>query len=67
MDHEQEAARVHRRILRRMTPAQKYAQLLTLRKTAWRLKAANLRQRHPDWSDAEVQARVARIFLHANT
>ncbi len=34
MDHEQEAAHVHGRILRGMTPAQKYAQLITLRETA---------------------------------
>ena len=28
------------------------------------LKAAGVRQRHPDWSEAEVTAEVNRIFLH---
>ena len=28
------------------------------------LKAAGVRQQHPDWSGAEVTAEVNRIFLH---
>ncbi len=67
MDHERDAERVRIQILRGMSPAQKYAQLMMLRRTAWELKAAFVRDKHPELSEAEVQARVAEIFIHATT
>jgi len=67
MDHEREAERVRTKILRDMSPAQKYAQLLMLRQTAWDLKVAAVREKHPDLLESEVHARVARIFIHATT
>lgn len=35
--------------------------------SARRMKAAWLRNLHPDWSKAEVEAEVTRIFRHAGT
>jgi len=67
MDHEQEAERVRIQILRGMSPAQKYAQLMMLRQTAWELKAAFVREKHPELAETEVQTRVAEIFIHATT
>lgn len=67
MSHEREAERVHRQILRGMSPAQRYSQLMMLRQTAWELKAAAIREKCPELPDAEVQIRVAKIFIHATT
>lgn len=67
MSHEREAERVHRQIMRGMSPAQRYAQLMMLRQTAWDLKAAAVREKHPELPEAEVQVRVAKIFIHATT
>jgi hypothetical protein len=36
-----------------------------LRWAAWRLKAAWLREIHPDWSDLRIEEEVRGIFLHA--
>ena len=36
-----------------------------LRWAAWRLKAAWLREIHPDWPDLRIQATVREIFRHA--
>ena len=57
----------HAEILRRLTPAQKLAVAQQLRETAWMLSAAGVRARHPELCEAEVQARVRDIFLHAVT
>ena len=35
--------------------------------SARRMKAAWLRQQHPDWPEEQVNAEVTRIFLHART
>lgn len=50
---------------RRMTPAQKLALAARLRREAWDLKAAALRQRHPDWTEEQIQQKVRDVFLHA--
>ncbi|HEY7611133.1 MAG TPA: hypothetical protein VIF14_18040 [Alphaproteobacteria bacterium] len=55
------------RILRAMTPEQKLKAAERLYWTARSLKAAWLRQQHPDWSEAEVQRKVREIFLNART
>jgi hypothetical protein len=56
-----------RRILRAMTPAQKLKAMERLYWTARSLKAAWLRQQHPDWNEDEVQRKVREIFLNART
>ncbi|HXC24688.1 MAG TPA: hypothetical protein VNU46_02155 [Gemmatimonadaceae bacterium] len=53
--------------LRRQTPAQKLAAIHQLRRTAWALKAAWIRQCEPGLTESEVQTRVRRLFLHAVT
>ncbi len=61
MDDEQ------KRILRAMTPAQKIRAGERLIESARELKAAAIRARHPDWSDAQVQAAVREVFLRARS
>ena len=57
-----EADRIQREIIRKMTPAQKFAIAEELYKTAWEIKRSALCAQHPDWSDEQVLARVKRIF-----
>lgn len=49
-------------ILRGMSPEDKLRVSQGLRDDAWAFKAAWLRQLHPDWTDAEVQDAVRRLF-----
>jgi len=53
--------------LRRMTGAQKLRAAFGLYWSARKLKAARLRQQHPDWSEAQIQQQVKEIFMHAVT
>lgn len=53
--------------LRRMTGAEKLRAAFELYQTARKVKAARLRQLHPDWTEDEVQRRVKEIFLNAVT
>jgi hypothetical protein len=57
-----EADRIQREIIRKMTPAQKFAIARELYDTAWEIKKSALRVQHPDWSEEQVHARVMRIF-----
>jgi len=56
------AERIQREIIRKMTPAQKFAIAQGLYDTAWEIKRAALRQQHPEWTEEQVLARVRRIF-----
>lgn len=53
--------------LRRLGGAEKLRAAAALYWTARRVKAARLRQQHPEWTEGEVQQRVKEIFLHAVT
>lgn len=53
--------------LRRMTGAQKLRTAFGLYWSARKVKAARLRQMHPDWTEEQVQEEVKRIFMHAVT
>ncbi len=53
--------------LRRMTGAQKLRTAFQMYWSARRLKAARLRQQHPDWTEEQVQQRVKEIFMYAVT
>ena len=53
--------------LRRMSGAEKLRAAFDLYETARKVKAARLRQLHPEWTEEEVQRRVKEIFLHAVT
>ena len=50
-----------------LTPSQKWAEVNRLRKLAWDLKYASVKQSHPDWSDEQIRKRVRDIFLYATT
>jgi hypothetical protein len=50
-------------ILRRLTGAEKLRAAAGLYWFARRLKAAAIRQQHPDWTEDQVQDRVKEIFL----
>ena len=54
-------------ILRRMTGEQKLRAAAALYWSARALKAAALRQQHPEWTEEQVQSKVKEIFLHATT
>jgi hypothetical protein len=53
--------------LRRMTGAQKLRAASALYWFARRLKAAAIREQHPEWSEEQVQRRVREIFLRVTT
>ena len=53
--------------LRRMSGEQKLKTAFQLYWGARRLKAARLRQEHPEWSEEQVQARVREIFMYARS
>jgi hypothetical protein len=53
-------------IMRRMTPEQKWAMAFELWELAVEATRAGVRTQHPDWSEAQVQAEVARRILEAN-
>lgn len=57
----------HDDVLRRMTPAQKLEAAVRLYWSARELKAAWLRQQHPEWTEAEVEDAVKKAFLYAST
>ncbi|MBN8422500.1 MAG: hypothetical protein J0L73_26535 [Verrucomicrobia bacterium] len=53
--------------LRRMTGAQKLRTAFQMYWGARRLKAARLRQQHPEWTEEQVQQKVKEIFMYAVT
>lgn len=53
--------------LRRMTGEQKLAAASAIYWAARRLKAAALREHHPDWAEERIQQTVSEIFLHARS
>ena len=55
------------RIYQSMTPEQKLEVSLKLYHSAKALKAAGLKQQHPDWSEEEIKKQVNEIFLNART
>ena len=60
--HVAEADLIQREIIRKMTPAQKFAIARELYDTAWEIKKSALRAQHPDWTEEQVHARVKRIL-----
>jgi hypothetical protein len=60
--HVAESDRIQREIIRKMTPAQKFAIARELYDTAWEIKKSALHTQHPDWREEQVHARVKRIF-----
>jgi hypothetical protein len=54
-------------IYRRMTPLQRLQQASQLYASARQLRTAVERQKHPEWTELELQAHVTRVFLLATT
>ena len=50
-----------------MTPVQKLEVAFKLYETAKTLKAAAIKERHPDWSEEKIKKKVNEIFLYAGT
>lgn len=57
----------YRESLRRLSGAQKIRTAFALYWDARRLKAARLREQHPDWSEDEIEQRVKEIFMNATS
>ena len=55
------------KVLRRLTPEERYRASRELYWSLRRHKQAFLRSLHPDWSDVEVDSEVRRIFRDART
>lgn len=62
-----EAEKIQIEIYKKMTPAQKWQVARDLYWSARRLKAAWLRQIHPEWTEEQVQNKVREIFLYARS
>ncbi len=60
------AVAIRTEIYRRMPPAEKLQQAITLYRMAQQLKAAGVRMLHPDWTSEQVEEEVKHIFLHAS-
>jgi hypothetical protein len=54
-------------ILRALSPQRKLEVAQSLRRTAWELTAAGIRNRQPEWSELQVQEEVRAIFRRAGT
>ena len=52
---------------RAMTPVERLRQSYALYWTARRLRTAHERAKHPEWTQAQIDAEVRRIFLRAAT
>lgn len=57
----------YRETLRRLSGEQKLRTSFSLYWEARRLKAARLREQHPEWSDTQIEQRVKKIFMYAVT
>ena len=50
-----------------MTPAQKLDVAMRFYQSAKALKAATIKEQHPDWNEEKVKKKVNEIFLYART
>jgi hypothetical protein len=54
-------------ILRALTPERRLEVAQGLRRTAWELTAAGIRQRHPAWDEQQVEDEVRSVFSRVRT
>ena len=66
-DHARSAHERQVAIYRAMSPADRLRQAQRMNQSMRALLAAGFRQRHPEWSDGQVQRAVAERILHART
>jgi len=50
-----------------MTPAQKFKVALDLYYAARQIRAAGLKEQHPDWNMEKINQKIREIFLYART
>jgi hypothetical protein len=62
-----EAEKLQQSIYARMTPSEKWQEVLRLRQTAWLMKRAFLKDQHPDLTSDEIEEELRKIFLYAST
>ena len=62
-----QVSREYQQTLRRLSGRRKLQTSFSLYWEARRLKAARLREQHPEWTDAQIEQRVKEIFMHAVT
>ena len=55
------------RVLKRMTPARRLRAAAELFQTAWELKAAGVKMRHPAWDIKRIKKAVRDFFLYARS
>jgi hypothetical protein len=67
LDHLRAAHERQVAIYRAMTPQQRLQQALRMNRTMRELLAAGFRDRHPDWTEAQVKRAVAERILYART
>ena len=56
-----------KKIYQSMTPAQKLNVSIRLYQSAKALKAAAIKEQHPDWNEEKITKKVKEIFLYAGT
>jgi hypothetical protein len=61
--HQLRAEEIQRELIKKMTPCQRLAIAGDLYDAAGEFKKAALKNQHPDWSEAAIEARTRRIFL----
>ena len=54
-------------ILRALTPERRLEVAQGLRRTAWEITAAGIRQRNPAWSEQQVEEAVRSVFSRVRT
>ncbi len=65
--HERAAHAHQAAIYRAMTPQQRIEQALRMNATMRRLLELGFKNRHPDWTDAQIRRAVADRILYART
>jgi|LakMenEpi03Aug12_release.lakeMendotaPanAssembly.Ray.scaffolds.fasta_scaffold1151320_2 hypothetical protein len=58
---------IQQSIYGKMTPAQKWREVLRMREMALTMKRAFLREQNPTWSEQQIQTTLRKIFLYAST
>ena len=56
---------VRNEIYSRMSPAQKWDEVVRLRELAWTIKKAGLKEEHPNWTEQKIIEKLKKIFLYA--
>ncbi len=66
-EHLQKGEDIRNEIFRNMSAEDKIILSFELRRQAKELKAAYLREIHPDWTQQQIDDKVKEIFLYART